>query len=286
MKSLKEIVARSNKAGRHLGDVAFFRMREATTLREQIDDLAKKAGYPIGLLPDGMDERSAFRAACKHCRVTGFILRQISDGGDKPIMWGAVKEKADQDAERLDYDFEVLFKIEDHKGAKPIVSEPSHAVAKAWSAIYRKHVGSVSTDQIRMMVKRVCRARSAVPMGSGFFVPAEHRDFLRSLQGLVEALGDSQLWLLPIHEDPDSNQTIDRAVRAGIEEEIVALAEEMEAWDVRTRPSTMERRLQEFDGLRSKANLYAGILKVSFEDLQKKIGRMEQKLQSLIVKGG
>ncbi len=279
------VISAAGHAGPHLGDVVFIRLWQATAPRAELERLARRHRFPVDLLPQGMTAEQAWQHACRTTHVDGYLLRPITKD-DKSIVWGAVREDVDPSETDLDYALESRLAL--LRASKQTVFEtPTHPVCIAIDQAYQAVNGAITTDHIRAMVKRVCREAGGVPIGSEFFVPGEHAELLRAMRSVVESLGQSQLWLLPIHDTGDSRDTINRAVRASMEEDLASLAQEIRSFDDETRTTTLERRLEKFDEIRGRANLYAGMLEVAHDDLITRIGKMETKIAAMIgVKGG
>lgn len=266
--------------GAHLGDVVFLRLWQATCARSRLETIATSAGFPVDLLPPGMGAEQAFQHALRSARVDGYMLRPISKD-DRAIVWGAVREDADAVNNDLDYNLESRIAL--LRANEAIVYEvPDHPACHEVAGRFATLNGSVTTEQIRAMVKRVCKGRSGIPIGSDFFVPGTHAELLRAMKQVVEALGASQLWLLPIHDTAESRETIDRASRASLEDDLKALAQEIQEFDANTRGATMERRFERFAEIKQRASLYAGMLQVAHNDLLSNLDGMETRVRELI----
>jgi predicted nucleic acid-binding Zn-ribbon protein len=75
-----------------------------------------------------------------------------------------------------------------------------------------------------------------------------------------------------------------QAAKASIEEELTALQSEMQQF-LQTPPdraSTLMRRLEHFDDLRRKANLYQTVLQAQVEGLAENLTEMERQVQGLL----
>lgn len=267
-------------AGAHLGDVVFLRLWNATAPRARLEAIADRHGFPIDLLPAGMGAEQAWQRACRTTKVDGYLIRQIAKT-DKAMTWGAVREDVDVAQTDLDYALETRFALLRANEAT-VYEDQQHPVADAVANCYTALVGSVTTDQIRTMVRKICRARGGIAIGTEFFVPGAHATLLRAMQAVVEELGGSQLWLLPVHDTEESRQTIDRAMRSNLEDDLTAIANEIDSFDASTRATTLETRLEQFADLRNKANLYAGILETAHEDLEARINQLQTKVREMI----
>jgi len=281
-RSTRQQVARAveSQAGPHIGDVVFVRLWQAGASRARLERLADASGFPTSYLPKGLTPDQAWQHACRTTRVDGYLLRPIAKD-DKAIVWGAVREDVDPDETDLDYALESRLALL-RANSQTVFEHPAHPVCVAIDAAYRGALDSITTEHVRAMVKRVCRDNGGVTIGTEFFVPGQHASLLRSMKNVVEQLGGSQLWLLPIHDTGESRETIDRAVRADLQDEITTLADEIAKFDDSTQESTLERRLERFSELRERARLYAGILTVTHDDLLTKVSELETTVARMI----
>ena len=279
-RNAQEVRAALSGAGPHLGDLVALRLWQATAPRSHLEVIAQRHGFPTELLPPGMGVEQAWQAAIRGTRVDGYILRQIVKS-DRAIVWGAVREDIDTSQTDLDYALETRLAL--LRATEGIVYEkPTHPVCQAVSDRHTELLGSVTTDQIRRMVRALCKDRGGIAIGSEFFVPGAHASLLRAMQKVVEELGGSQVWLLPIHDTGDSRQALERASQASLEDELTSLIEEIDGFDVNTRIGTMETRLSKFTELRNKAALYCVILETAHDDLNQKLDGLQTKVRKMI----
>lgn len=286
MTGAREIVetARAQR-GVCLGDIVFVRLRDATVRHTKLERLATSNNFPVEHLPEALNQEQAFQTAMRRLSAKGYLVRPVVKD-EKAIVWAAVKEEVDKDAQELAYQQET--RLAYLRGEERTHYEhPQHKIATEAEQAYQELIGAVTTDRIRAMVTTVCsQVGSGIPIGTEWFVPSASAELLRQMKGVIESLGNSELWLLPIHDSQDACSALNSAVRATIEEQIRELQEEIREFTSDTRQSTIETRIDRFAELRSKAELYAGILQVTHEDLTDTIGRMERKLSGLLGIGG
>ena len=104
-------------------------------------------------------------------------------------------------------------------------------------------------------------------------MPSIYGDTVRRLQGAVEKIGRSRVYLLPVHASEDANRTLGDAAQARHRGRLAALKAEVEGLVTSPpdRPSTLVRRLDAFESLQARANLYRDVLQVHVQDLNKTI---------------
>ena len=121
-------------------------------------------------------------------------------------------------------------------------------------------------------------------MGGVYWAPAPYAGSLRRLQGVIEKLGQSKMHLVPITATKEGQAALAQAAKASIEEELTALQTEMQQF-LQTPPdraSTLMRRLEHFDDLRRKANLYQTVLQAQVEGLAESLTEMERQVHGLL----
>ena len=129
-----------------------------------------------------------------------------------------------------------------------------------------------------------CAAVTLRDFGGVYFVPAPYADTLRRLQAAVAAIGASRLDIVPIHASPEARAALGDAARAAVEDDLVALRAEIERFlaEPPDRASTLMRRLQVFEELRSKARLYHSVLSVQVQDLEASLDELTVSVEGLL----
>jgi len=115
-------------------------------------------------------------------------------------------------------------------------------------------------------------------------VPAPYAEIIRRLQGAIEKIGSSRVYLLPVHASADANRTLGDAAKLAIEDELAALKAEVEGFMASPpdRPSTLVRRLDAFEGLQARAGLYRDVLQVHVDDLEATLAGLTASVESLL----
>lgn len=280
----KDIVSAATKTtgGAHLGDIIFPRFRNATTKEAVLKALAASCQFPEDLLPEGLKPDNAWQYACR--RATGMedhLLRQISKTKGE-ITWGLVKEEKDENNNLLRYQQVSRLTLNRTTG-NPTYSDPYNVYVRKVDAKFNELVGSVTTDDIRKMVMDICKDKNGVPVGTAWFVPAAHADLMRAMRALVEQLGESEMWLLPIYDSEEARESIGKATRADLQDQINEIKAEIEEFSAeQTRPSTLQRRLRKFEELRNTAKLYASMVSMVHTDLESQIGKLEKTVVEML----
>lgn len=264
------------RGGEHLGDIAWFDGGGVRELRWRLRDNLAAADLPRSLAPDDPDPRAALgKAVSAHReRGRGVFLRRAERRGEEVLV---VVQDGD--------DFDVAARVSvDATGDLAVAKEPgvNGRVDEVLSEIrseFREHLDNASTQEVSSMVVDAilgwCGGIRLKERGHVYWVPAAGRDELRALKGVVDDLGSSHLTVLPVHDSDEAKDGLRRAARASFEQQLNDVAEELEAFASRdnVRASTLQRRLEEFQDLRDKVELYSDVL-----DKQKGrlLGRLEE----------
>ena len=116
--------------------------------------------------------------------------------------------------------------------------------------------------------------------GGVYFVPATHQATLDALCAVVEAAGNNQTFLLPIVDSVEGKKTLRKVAKRSLDDEIRQLHEELQRFDrEKVRESTLQRKLDGFDELRSRVNLFARVLSFKADSLNNKISGIQSALR-------
>jgi hypothetical protein len=164
---------------------------------------------------------------------------------------------------------------------------PHHDVVRGVLESYARYLDTHTTDDVRRAVLRALDSFAAVTLrehGGVYWVPAPYAEHLRRLQHALSRIGRSRLDLVPIHETPEGNAALGSAARSAIEADLDALREEIQGFLAAPpdRPSTLMRRLQVFEELRAKAQLYQTVLNVQVGDLEASLTELTTHVEGLL----
>jgi hypothetical protein len=212
--------------------------------------------------------------------MDGYLVRFISKSADS-IVWALVREDKDVITNKVTYSQVTTITLNRNSGC--VCQDIYHVFAQNLVDQYHALVGAVCTEDVRKMVESTCKEHDAVPVGTAFFVPAASAELMRSMQAFVNQLGESELWLLPVFDSVESRESIAKACKSDLQEQINDIRAEVAAFSVEeTRPSTLERRLRKFDELRSKASLYASLVSSVHDDLLGDISALETTVSNML----
>jgi hypothetical protein len=244
---------------------------------------AADAALDATLLPSAVKPATAFKrawhAAAKR-GAEGLLLRQVAETPDQ-IVVAVVKEDADE--ANLDLQYDVIARASFSKKTDAITVLENHAVLDALPALF-DHYSALTTDDVRAMVLTFVK-RSGLSIrhaGGVYFIPPQLSATLDALCVVLRAIGPNTVWTLPVADLGDASDTLGALARETLDAEVAAVEAELAAFDasdVKTRDSTLERRLKKFDELRARANLMAGALSFRADGLHEKIATLDAEVR-------
>jgi hypothetical protein len=273
-------------AGEHLGDLVWWALSDAAVSRITLESIWAGAQLARELLPEPPTAEKALRLAVRTCQVgqAEHLIRLAKDEGDE-LVYAVVREHQPGDG-TLSYTQEARVGLNRVAGSLT-TDAPAHSIVRAMEEAFQTHLSVHTADDIRRMLVRTLRSFAAVTLREGggvYWVPRSYADDVRRLEQAVAQMGTSKLSLVPVHHTAQGSRTLGEVARGSIEAELAALKQEMQAFEVDPpeRPSTLERRLEMFEGVRSRAQLYRDILRVQVEDLEAQLDSMAAKVQQML----
>ncbi len=285
--SLKETMA---AGGEHLGDVTYWTLANADVPRPILEAKWAMAGLNKDLLPEEQTPEKALRLAVKAASL-GMKGRMIKNTMENKTMlvFAVVKDIVD---EKGNYDSSQETLIVLDKAATPptvTAGDPTNTTAMAVLAEYSKFINAHTSRDIAATIVKTLKSFKAITLrdtGGIYWVPRTQAENLRRLQGAVEGLGGSRVYLLPVHETAEASSALGAAASGSIEVELASLREEIEGFmadpEGGPRADTLERRLQAFEELRGRASLYQSILHVTVSDLDGQLDAMATSVKKML----
>jgi len=272
--------------GPHLGDVLYWTLADARVTRSTLEQVWTGAGLDPALLPEPPTAERTIKAAARSAAIgqADRLVRPALET-ERQIAFGIVREQKSVDGS-LSYAHEASVTL-DRDTEVAFTDVPGHVLARAILARFQEQLGTHSSDDIRRGVMNVLGSCAAITLrdhGGVYFVPAPHAGTLSKLQAAVEKLGNSKLYLLPVHSSADANRTLGDAAKLAIEDELAALKVEVEGFMASPpdRPSTLVRRLDAFSELQARAELYKQVLFVTVADLDQTLATLTASVEQLL----
>jgi uncharacterized protein DUF6744 len=273
-------------AGEHLGDMVWWTLSDASLDRTSLVAKWTGAGLSADLLPEPPTAEKALRLAVRSSQVgqTEYLVRLAKDA-DGELIYAVVREE-NLGGGKLEHNQEA--QVELKKAARAIVSDvPGHTLVRAIDESFHQLLDTHTSDDVRRTLVRTLHTLSAVTLREGggvYWVPRTHAETVRRLEQAVGQLGKSVFYVVPVHQTDDGTKTLGVVARGSLETELAALREELEAFKAQPpdRPSTLQRRLEAFEELRSRAQLYQDILHIQKEDLEQQLTSMAASVEQML----
>jgi len=120
-----------------------------------------------------------------------------------------------------------------------------------------------------------------------YWVPPQRVDAVRKFGGLLADVG---IDLVICEIEAEAETIVHHVASASLDDQIAQLEDEVQQFDVKTKPSTLSRRLDLFTQLKQRALLYRDALGVGVDraqsalvDLEQKVGAMLELRQNTVV---
>ena len=276
----------TNHGGQPLGDLLWWELVNASVSRGDLTKLWVQGSLPIELLPDEPTPEKAFKTAARETQVghTDRLLRLAKDD-ELEVVFGIVNEQRDGNG-GLEYHQQARITL-DRQTGNLLSDQPADNMVQKLMARFQELKTLHTTDDVRRTITRTLDSFAAVTLRHGggvYWTPAVYAASLRRLQAIIEKLGQSKMHLVPVTATKEGQAALAQAAKASIEEELTALQTEMQQF-LQTPPdraSTLMRRLEHFDDLRRKANLYQTVLQAQVEGLAENLTEMERQVHGLL----
>jgi hypothetical protein len=284
--TLDKITSVLNKGGQHLGDLIWWTLSDAKIDRATLENIWTGAQLAPEYLPDPPTAEKALKAAVREASVgQPDRLIRLGKEDEAEIVFAVVRETKHTDGS-ISYQQETRV-ILDRKVESVSSDIVGHDLAGVIATRFGELRSTHTADDVRRAMMKALDGCAAVTLrdhGGVYWVPAPYAETLRRLQAAIEKIGSSRVYLLPVHSSADANRTLGDAAKLAIEDELAALKAEVEGFVASPpdRPSTLVRRLDAFEGLQARANLYRDVLQVHVADLEATLSGLTNSVESLL----
>jgi len=284
--TLDKITSVLTRGGQHLGDIVYWTLAEVRIDRSTLETIWSRAQLAPEHLPDPPTIERALKAAVRECAVgQADRLIRLGKEDEAEIVFAIVRETKHSDGS-VSYQQETRI-ILDRRSEAVSSDIDGHDLASIITTRFAELRTTHTPDDIRRAMMKTLDACAAVTLrdhGGIYWVPAPYAVLIRRLQGAIERIGSSRVYLLPVHESVDANRTLGDAAKLAIEDELVQLKAEVEGFVASPpeRPSTLARRLDAFEALKVRASLYHEVLQVHVTDLEKTLAVLAETVEDLL----
>jgi hypothetical protein len=284
--TLDKITSVLATGGKHLGDIVYWTLAEARIDRTTLENIWNNAQLSPAMLPEPPTAEKALKTAVREAAV-GQHDRLIRLGleGEREVVFAIVRETRHEDGS-ISYMQETRVVLD--RGNERVTADvPGHDLASVIAARFGELRSTHTPDDIRRSMMKVLDSCAAITLrdhGGVVWVPWPYAETVRRLQSAVERIGSSKLYILPVHASADANRTLSAAAKVAIEDELAALKAEMDGFMTSPpdRPSTLVRRLDAFEQLKARAELYRTVLNVHVQDLDSTLNALAAAVETLL----
>jgi len=282
------------ESGAHLGDLVGWSL-SGTHLKADVEAAADVCGILDELRLPGNTPIACYKKAIslvfnsgrRECRVEDAVIvednefRLVHSIVERQLVDDAGNEVSEKDAE-----FATITKVGFDRGnyadgAEPKdclkLQDPDHPAAIALKEAYEELAYTYLTGDIRSAFQFAFRNWHAVPTlphGGLWYVPAIHAEKVRAWNAFMSELNQTTV-IIPCFDTAETMESLREATRHGLEAQLKELTHQLDQYKAvgwnKIRISTLEKRVEEFDTLRNRAELYKDILGTVVDDLSSKV---------------
>jgi hypothetical protein len=284
--TLDKLTTVFNKGGQHVGDLIWWTLNDARIDRSNLQTIWAGAQLAPDLLPDPPTAEKALKAAVREAAVgQPDRLIRLGKEDEAEIVFAVVRETKHADGSVTYYQETRI--ILDRKVESVSCDLAGHDLAGVITTRFGELRSTHPPDDVRRAMMKTLESCAAVTLrehGGVYWIPAPYAETVRRLQGAIEKIGSSRVYLLPVHASADANRTLGEAAKLAIEDELAGLRAEVDGFIASPpdRPSTLVRRLDAFESLQARANLYRDVLQVHVQDLEKTLAGLTASVETLL----
>lgn len=293
------------KAGKHLGDLVTWKMNgeiERSRARAEAEDaeLDRDVSFPT------LTAINAYKRAISRLGAKGrvddrdYICTRVQNTGDyivHQILDRIIVSDPDS-FRRKSAQFNHATAIRFNRAAYENQTVPDHGLVEAenlehplavhFGETYRRMLDVYTVDDIRHAFQGLFEKWGGIRVASSggmWFVPESDSANVRRWAQWMERMGYQAL-IIPVFDTDDAIRSLEELSRSTMERELADLKEELRRFrETGCRASTLERRVEMFDSLRDKAELYEGVLDSTLADIRRGIDEAQGALMAMIAEG-
>lgn len=248
-----------------------------------IKPLVEKYAIEESLIPSYSGDRTTIGRAITQATAgltrQGYLVRPIKRAS-KEVIYGIVREKKDEVGQRLDHDFEATVTWQKEPDAS--IVQGDHAVAVQISDHYQQLRGKITASDWSSSITSFLDANDATPLrsdGRVYWVPPQR---ISAVVHFGEFLQEVGIDLILCELQAEQRQLVHDIAHQSLEDQLDALELEIESFDGTQKPSTYQRRLDEYQRLRNRAVLYQEALGVGVDRAKSVLTDLEVKVQEML----
>ena len=306
--------------GQHLGDVVWISTSAVHILRSELRKRLISQGLPDSQAPEDPKPQTAFGSAVTGYREghSRFFLRR-SERGKKG---GEVLVVRQNESKAKPFDLCATMSVTEGGTFKSTQesdwTEDANSVLSAVEDLYNDRLDYVNNPELSGMIVDTllnwCGGIRLRERGNIYWCQKDAGADLRALAKVIDGIGSSYMAILPVHDTvvyvcekhgaemspkpgecgichkklvatKEARNAVARAATESFEAELRAVFEELAKFaneDSAPRPSTLERRLEDFEDLRNRVDLYSDILDNQKGKLVKRLGEATKQVREML----
>lgn len=286
---LKRIAGVTQTKGEHVGDMTWADFDGVLVRRQEIRDSLKANGLPETLIGEDVSARRAFGDAVRDWRqgarkykldrqYRGKAVRILRATDDKLNPYTTCATLTPNDTTG---DVDVEQTTEFDSGAQRVLDEVMAAFNKHRFYADSTEVGTMISGAIQGWFSGIRLSRSGKP----YWVPAFNAPSLYALRDALGFIDGMVFNVVPIHDSQQGRMNL--AENAATDfvsrmKEVEKRLDEYEASGRKTKAVTLEDRLEDFEDLREKVDLYADLLEAKRDQLIEKLDVATKRCRSML----
>lgn len=278
----------SKSGGDRIGSYLWWALSDIEVSVTRLKRMLKAHGLDPALhMPPAIEGSAAFRKAVEANKRGDrtLMVRHIKETPQE-LIYGVVRENVDEANEDLRY--KVKARIVFRKRTESVVIRGGRSpIADAVKTLYDDYVSTyIHTDIRRWIVRLINEHMQAVQMkknGGVYFIAHQHTKMLRALEGVVNALGTSEMTVTPIFDSAETTASVGKGARGALERELQQIKDDLTEFKSKPpRRDTLKRRLADFQALKGRARMFADMLGFVVTDLEEGIDDADTVVVALI----
>jgi hypothetical protein len=285
-------------SGRKIGDLCWYDCENVHITPAELVNLFDQHGLNHKYLPDTIKPKSAFQKACRQAMAKDSssdnrpsVVKMIVDEIDK-IVYGVVDLDVQEQTESIDPEFSDSVWL--NKDKLTVHYKKGHPMSLKIEKIFNRLCGEYITRDISRMIVRAMDKMHCVSLrdaGVVYFIPLTVSDELKSLQAVVNSIGNCNM---RVFEIGDGNaQSVVGEAKSQINNKIKAMQEDIHDLKLsieegglkgKSAENSIAVRWQRYNDLKEKCMILSDALRVKADilmgDLQSVASLIKSELES------
>lgn len=193
----------------------------------------------------------------------------------------------------VDVDYKVEQVVEYHYQKQTLTFKTPH-MEPEFRQLFQKYLTTLEGTDVNAVCRRVLEKVHALNDEGVWFVPRAHLDTVEKLQQLCQKIPNARFRAPLVLDTPEERRETQADAKAEIEKELALVEQDIYALTQRAleetvangehtiRGDTLQRRIEEFQRLKVKAQAYSDLLQFKKEDLDARLTNLQQTVLALI----